>query len=104
MSEEILSLLLSNVCGAAIVLSLRRRATYHRRLPTAPAAPSAAPNERQDPDPDGRDPNELRDPQPTSHSAQAPFRSEPPGNAFTIWRGPDRGADCRIPPPASEAS
>jgi len=113
---EVVTLILSNVCGAAIVLSLRRRTTDRRRRPTAPEAPSTfgrsgTPNEeahrRLAADLDGRGAGELRDPQQTSHSMPRglgrPVACSADGRLLTdqlvAWHGPDR-----TPQPASEAS
>ena len=113
---EVVTLILSNVCGAAIVLSLRRQTTDRRRRPTAPEAPSTlgrsgTPNEeahrRLVADLDGRGASELRDPQQTSHSMPRglgrPVACSADGRVLTdqlvAWHGPDR-----TPQPASEAS
>ena len=111
---EVVTLILSSVCGAAIVLSLRRRTTDHRRRPTAPEAPSTLGssgtlNVYED---DGRGASELRDPQQTSHSAprgfDRPVACSADGRVLTDdlvpWHGPDRAADGRSAQPASEAS
>ena len=132
--SEVVTLILSNVCGAAMVFSLRRRSTDRRRRPHEPAAPSTlgrsgasyerledgSPHQRRlvAADLDGRGAHELRDPQQTSHSAPRgfgqPVACSADGRVLTddllAWQGPERRtdvgrSDARTPQqPTSEAS